>query len=419
MFRMTTLSLYAMIAVLSVPAIVFGAGEVGAAEALSETVGANTAFAVDWYQRAAATPGNVFFSPFSVSSALAMTYGGARGETADQMAKVLRFSLDGEPLHAGFGQLTGELAAPSTEYELSIANALWAQQDFAFLDAYTGLIERHYGAALDLLDFQTNTEQARITINRWVESKTKDRIQELIKPGVLNQATRLVLTNAVYFKGLWAVPFNKKNTREEPFFLSASHTKPAQMMHMTDRFGYFDAGSFQILDMPYKGERLSMTILLPKEVEGLAELEDRISVERLREWFANLSKQKVIVTVPRFTITWEARLDKDLAEMGMPLPFTDAADFSGMTGRRDLFLSAVVHKAFVDVNEEGTEAAAATAVGMALTAAPLAPPPEFRADRPFLFMIRDKRTDSLLFMGRLAEPASANPSGKGILSSAP
>ena len=365
----------------------------------------NTAFAVDLYRSVASTPGNVFFSPLSLSSALAMTYAGARSETAQQMARVLHFPPDQEGLHQAFATLTRDLNARSPDYELYVANALWGQRDFTFLEPFLNTLNSHYGAGLGRVDFKADAENVRGTINRWVEDKTRDKIKDLIGPGILNAATRLVLANAVYFRGLWAEQFKRNKTQDEPFYLSADQTETAPLMSITHTFGYVDGDQFQALEMPYKGKALSMVILLPKEKDGLTGFERSLTPERLTEWITGLREQEVVVTIPRFKVTSEFRLDKTLGAMGMPLAFSDAADFSGMTGKPDLLISAVLHKAFVDVNEEGTEAAAATGVVMAPTAMPVpSHPPVFRADHPFLFLIRDGRSNSILFMGRVANP---------------
>lgn len=365
----------------------------------------NTAFAVALYQKVGATPGNVFFSPLSLSTALAMTYAGARGDTALQMARVLHFPQDQTGLHEAFAALTRDFNAPSPDYELSVANALWGQKDFLFIDPFLATLKTHYGAGLNLVDFVMATENARTTINGWVETRTRDKIKDLLAPGILTPETRLVLTNAVYFKGLWASQFDKQHTRDEPFYLNADKSEPTPLMNIRHTFGYLEEDQFQALEMPYKGKTLSMVILLPKAVDGLATLEHSLTPEKLLDWITAIREQEVIVTLPRFKMTSQFRLEEVLSDMGMPLAFSARADFSGMTGRPDLFISAVVHKAFVDVNEEGTEAAAATAVVMSKTsvAAP-SRPPVFRADHPFLFLIRDRRSNSVLFMGRVANP---------------
>ncbi len=385
----------------------------GATEALSAPqdadagalVRGNNTFALNLYGELKEQEGNLFFSPFSISAALAMTYGGARGNTAAQMEQVLYFEVTAERLHQTFAQLLEQLNARGKKggYQLSVANALWGQQGVGFLKKFLDLTEKHYGAGLQQVDFAAATEAARQTINAWVEKETQGKIKDLIQPGVLNALTKLVLTNAIYFKGTWAEQFDRKATRDTPFTLATRRQVKVPMMHKTENFGYTEAEGFQALELPYAGDDLSMVIFLPREVDGLAALEKELSLENLESWLGGLRRQTVQVSLPRFTMTSEFGLQDVLKSLGMTDAFSGAADFSGMTGRRDLFISAVIHKAFVDVNEEGTEAAAATAVVMMTSAAPR-PPVVFRADHPFLFLIRDNRSGSILFIGRLVNP---------------
>ena len=366
----------------------------------------NTQFALNLYDRLRSRKGNLFLSPYSISSALAMTYAGARGNTAKEMADVLGFELEADALHATFGALTGSLNEKGKEgsFELSVANALWGQKGCNFLDSFLNLNSTYYGAGLNSVDFEGSTEGARQTINAWVEKETRDKIKELLKQGVLSTATRLVLTNAIYFRGNWASQFKEEHTTDGTFNVSATESVMVPMMHKTEEFGYMQTDTFQALELPYEGDDLSMIVLLPRDIEGLDALEQSLAMETLKGLLAELIKQKVVVTLPRFKMTSEFSLAETLAAMGMKDAFSlVTADFSGMTGRRDLFIDAVVHKAYVDVNEEGTEAAAATGVVMKLTAMreePLA----FRADHPFMFLIRDITSGSILFMGRVVNP---------------
>ena len=367
-------------------------------------------FAFDLYGRLKGGEGNLFLSPYSISTALAMTYAGARGETAEQMAEVLRLPASGEAVHGAYGALQSDLnaAGEGGAFELVVANRLWGQKGYAFLPDFLALLEARYGAGLEQLDFARATEAARKTINSWIEKQTRDKIKELLKPGVLDAMTRLVLTNAIYFKGKWAEEFDKKLTRDEDFFPAPEKKVTAPLMHRTAKFGYFEGDGLQALELPYQGDRLAMVVLLPKRnvppgaKDGLAALEASLSAEKVADWLGKLHRREVRVALPRFKTTAEFSLRDTLVAMGM----TDAfgrADFSGMTGTRDLFISAVIHKAFVDVNEEGTEAAAATAVVIR----PLnggGSPPAFRADHPFLFLIRDTKTGAILFLGRILDP---------------
>jgi serine protease inhibitor len=367
----------------------------------------NNVFAVALYGRLRNQSGNLFFSPESISTALAMAYAGARGGTASEMAKTLHFTLPPEKLHPAMGALLSDLNAAHEGYQLSVANALWAQQGYTFLDDFLNLLKTNYGAGLNQVNFKGATEAARLTINQWVEQKTQDKIKDLLQPGALRSDTRLVLTNAIYFKGDWETQFDKAQTKDEDFHLSPAQTTTAPLMHREGRFSYFDGGTFQVLEIPYKSKELSMIVFLPKDPGGVPALEQSLTDSNLQQWLGQLgSVSKVIVTMPKFKMTQQFELGSTLSAMGMPQAFSSSADFAGMTGHRDFAISEVIHKAYVDVNEEGTEAAAATAVTMRALAmpAPQAPPPVFRADHPFVFMIRDDRSASILFMGRMADP---------------
>jgi serpin B len=367
----------------------------------------NNAFAIDLYCQLRTQSGNLFFSPNSISTALSMTYVGARGDTATEMAKTLHFTLPPQRLHPAMGGLLGDLNAPHDGYKLRMANALWAQQGYTFLDDFLKLTKSDYGAGFKQVDFKDATEAARLTINQWVEQQTDDKIIDLLQPGTLSQRTKLVLTNAIYFKGDWQTQFDKAQTGEEDFHLSAVQNAKAPMMHRDGGFNYFDGGTFQILEIPYKSAELSMIILLPNDVGGLFALEQSLTAPNTKQWLGQLRPvPKVILTLPKFKMTRQFELQDSLGAMGMTLAFDAHADFSGMTGNRDFFISAVIHKAYIDLNEEGTEAAAATAVVMRSMMARMQqpPPPVFRADHPFIFLIRDNRSGGILFMGRVADP---------------
>jgi serpin B len=305
------------------------------------------------------------------------------------------------------GSLLGDLNAPHDGYKLRMANALWAQQGYTFLDDYLKLTKSDYGAGFKQVDFKDAPETARLTINQWVEQQTDDKIKDLLQPGVLSSRTKLVLTNAIYFKGDWQTQFDKAQTRDEDFHLSATQNVNAPMMHREAGFNYFDGGTLQILEIPYKSAELSMIVLLPKEVGGMFALEQSLTTPNTRQWLGQLRPiPKVVLTLPKFKMTRQFELQGTLGSMGMTLAFDAHADFSGMTGNRDFFISAVIHKAYIDVNEEGTEAAAATAVVMRSMMARMQQPapPVFRADHPFIFLIRDNRSGGILFMGRVADP---------------
>ena len=374
--------------------------------AIAEAV---NAFAFDLYAQVRGGKGNLFLSPYSISSALAMTYAGARGRTADEMAATLKFPADwlaqADRIHAAFARLNADLNAEGKPYELSVANALWGQKGYGFLKDFLGLTERHYGAGLHEVDFARNTEGARKTINTWVEKQTRDKIKDLIPMGAVQPLTRLVLTNAIYFNGTWMHQFEKKRTKDADFFVTAAEKVTVPTMNQTKHFRHADCGTFQMLQMPYKGNELAMVVLLPKQANGLPALEGQLSGAMLAERLRSLKHENVRLYLPRFTMTWRVLLAGVLKKMGMPLAFSASkADFTGMNGGVEpLWIDEVIHKAFVDVNEEGTEAAAATAVMMLGTGMPRRPV-VFRADHPFLFLIRDTRSGAVLFMGRVVNP---------------
>jgi serpin B len=368
----------------------------------------NNAFAFDLYAQLRSQNGNLFFSPESISTAIAMTYAGARGTTASEMAATLHFTLPAERLHPAMGALLRDLNAAHDSYQLRVADALWAEKDYKFLVDFLKLTSSDYGAGFNRVDFTGAPEAARATINQWVEQKTEDKIKDLISPGAITPSTRLVLTNAIYFKGEWEKHFIKAATEESDFHLSTTQTVKAPLMHLTGRFSYFDGATFQALELPYKSGDLSMIVLLPKEAGGLPALEKSLTAAKVEQWIGQLgTAPKVILTLPRFKMNLAFQLGGTLGAMGMARAFDrNAADFSGMTGERNLWISAAIHKAYVDVNEEGTEAAAATAVIMtgALARQNEPPPIVFRADHPFFFLIRDNRSGSILFMGRVSDP---------------
>lgn len=378
---------------------------------MSEIVGGDSRFATDLYARLKEkTSGNLFFSPYSVSAALAMTYAGAAGETQKQMAEVLHFTVTESELHKAMARLRSSLLADTKKgYQLRVANRLWGRKGYEFLPEFLQTTRRYYGAEMGIVDFAENTEAARQEINGWVEKQTEEKIKDLLGPGVLDPRTRLVLTNAIYFKGDWQKKFNKKTTKEAPFHLSADKEVMVPMMRQTEQFGYLAVGDLQVLEMPYANGELSMVVLLPKEIGGLPQLEKKVTQANLQEWTKGLRRQKVIVYVPRFKMTSQFGLKDTLQAMGMKLAFDDEkADFSRMSRKEGLYISAVIHKAFVDVNEEGTEAAVATGVVMKMKKGPARPrseeTPVFRADHPFVFLIRDNRTGSIVFMGRVVNP---------------
>jgi serine protease inhibitor len=365
----------------------------------------NTEFALDLYRQLRTQEGNLFFSPYSVSTALAMTYGGARGNTQVEMAHTLRFTLGQARLHPALASLKAALNAVQAKgnVQLKVANALWPQEGYTFLDEYLALVEEYYRAAVTALNYG-DAETARTTINTWIEQKTAGKIRDLIPAGILDAMTRLVLTNAIYFKGDWAKRFHEARTTDAPFWVTPAASSDVPMMSQVETLGYSAREpGLQVLELPYAGHDLSMIVLLPDERDGIAALEDALTVENLTSWIDNLRPMEVEVHLPRFKLSCQFGLGNMLKAMGMVDAFDYAADFSGMDGTKSLYISAIIHQASVDVNEEGTEAAAATAVVMKLKALPL-PPPVFRADHPFMFLIRENQTGSILFIGRMANP---------------
>ncbi|MFA6146134.1 MAG: serpin family protein [Patescibacteria group bacterium] len=375
-------------------------------EGINSIISANNQFALDLYSQLKSSEGNIFFSPYSISTAIAMTYEGARGTTAEEMQSVFHFPVDSNLRRSAFASIHNQLNKPDAKYQLSIANALWAQNDYKFLNDYLTTLEQYYAGKATNVDFKNSTEVSRQTINKWVEDKTNDKIKNLFPQGSIDSMTRLVLTNAIYFKGTWIKQFEKNKTSDENFRLSSVNTVKISMMQRTDKdakFNYTETDDLQVLEMPYEGNKLSMMVLLPKN-EDLSSLESSLSLEKINDWKSKLQEQRVDVFMPKFTFDTKYFMNETLAKMGMPTAFTNSADFSGMDGTKDLSIQNVIHQAFVDVNEEGTEAAAATGISMGETSAPPQQTPVFRADHPFLFVIQDKDNGNILFFGRVSNP---------------
>jgi len=372
---------------------------------INSVVSANNQFALDLYSRLKNDDGNIFFSPYSISTALAMTYEGARGKTANEMQSVFHFPTDGSLRKSSFAAIHNQLNKPDAKYKLNIANALWAQNNYKFLNDYLTTLQQYYAGKATNVDFKNSTEEARQTINKWVESKTNNKIKDLFPQGSLNDMTRLVLTNAIYFKGTWIKQFEKSQTKDDDFRVSSADTIKAPMMRRTDKnakFNYAEDDNTQILEMPYEGDKLSMMVLLPKN-DNLSSLESSLSLEKINDWRNKLREQRVDVFMPKFTFDTKYFMNETLAKMGMPTAFTYGADLSGMDGTQNLFIQTVIHQAFVDVNEEGTEAAAGSGVSIGIKS--IAPQTTiFRADHPFIFVIQDKDNGNILFLGRVVNP---------------
>lgn len=352
---------------------------------------------------------NLFFSPFSIQVALAMCARGAAGETRKVMAELLGAPEDNKEQDAAYAELIQHINGDESErpFQLVTANALWGQDGTEFNIDYLKAVADNYDGAFNVVNYINAPAEAVTTINSWVSAKTKDKIKELINIDFINDDTRLILTNAIYFKGKWEEEFKKENTKKEDFSKSDLSTTKVDMMHTKSDYAYYEGDGYQVIDMPYKGEQLSMMVVLPKSAAGLGPMETRWHEEGLYSHvLEEMSEETVILSLPRFKLETEFKLKPVLCNMGAELAFSDYADFSGITTETALKISEVVHKAFVEVNEEGTEAAAATAVGMMrLTSVRMLPPPKtFTADHPFLFFIRDRATNTILFSGHVTNP---------------
>ncbi|NXV69504.1 SPB9 protein, partial [Molothrus ater] len=374
---------------------------------------ANSTFAVDLLRKLCEMKSgrNVFFSPFSISSALSMVLLGARGSTEAQISKVLSLK-NAQDAHNGYQSLLSEINDPNTKYILRTANRLYGEKTFEFLASFIESSQKSYHAGLEQMDFLHAWEDSRKQINSWVEERTEGKIQNLLAEGILDSLTRLVLVNAIYFKGKWEEQFNKQSTRERPFQINKNETRPVQMMFKEANFNMTYIGDFQtkILELPYVGNELSMIILLPDAIQdgstGLERLERELTYEKLIDWInpEMMDSTKVRVSLPRFKLEENYDLKPLLSSMGMPDAFDlGKADFSGISSGNELVLSEVIHKSFVEVNEEGTEAAAATAMVICGCSTVMSTA-EFTADHPFLFFIRHNKTCSILFCGRFCCP---------------
>lgn len=372
---------------------------------------ANNRFGFELLGRVSKPDANAIVSPFSISAALSMTYAGARGDTAAEMARTLHFATEQSRWHPAVGALCADLQPTGDQptYELQIANRLWGQRGAQFNDGFLKITRNNYGAGIQALDFRNDPEAARQTINAWVEEQTKEKIKELIEKGQLRDDTSLVLTNAIYFKSAWEIPFSKSATKPEEF-RSGDEVIKVPMMQATKYYRYAKGESFEAVSLPYKDNALSMVIVLPKKADGLAEVEKEFNADRLAEVLKKLEPTRVELHLPKFKLRESYKLGEALAALGMKKAFSvNDADFSGIS-REPRFLDQVIHQAMLDVDEEGAVAAAATAIR---------PPEKFKrppeeeeklivvkADHPFLFIIRENRTGTVLFLGRLVKPAA-------------
>ncbi len=371
---------------------------------VDDLVAGNNAFAFDLLGELSKEEGNIFFSPFSISTALAMTYAGAAGETADEMAAALHFPEDGSGLHPSYGALLTSLDRGSDleGYLLAPANRLWGQTGYPFVQTFLDITGTHYQAGFEELDFGADSDGSRVTINDWVEDQTAGTIKDLLpeSPPVITPSTKLVLTNAIYFKGNWQTEFDPEETTDLPFYLDDGSSVNVPTMYQKGYFPYVYVDDAILLELPFQGKDLSMIFISPHEMDRLPDIEKAISAELLEEWMGQLDADTLEVYLPRFKMESSFSLSDAMIALGMELAFTESADFSGITGTRDLLISALIHKGFVEVNEEGSEAAAATAVVMTDSMGPL-----FNGNHPFLFLIRDNLTGSILFLGRVSDPS--------------
>jgi serpin B len=378
----------------------------------AELIDGNNAFALDLYRYLKDKEVNFFYSPYSISLALAMTYAGARGETEQQMADTLHYTLPQDQLHPAFNWLDLELESRGTgakgkdgePFQLYITNATWGPDGYEFLPEYLDTLVINYGAGMQLLDFAGDPDGSRVAINDWVSDQTEGRIQDLIPPDVIDSLTRLVLTNAIYFSGAWAEAFDEELTTDGAFHLLDGSQVTVPMMTHTASYGYAEGEGYRAVELPYQGGELSMVIVLPDEgtFEAYEDLLDGDSTDAIVD---SLTYREATLTMPKFEIASDFSLVDALTTLGMPTAFSSGADFSGMDGTQELFVGEVLHKSFITVDEAGTEAAAATAVEMQLKGAPVEPI-EVTVDRPFLFFIRDVETGAILFVGRIMDPTS-------------
>ena len=368
-------------------------------------------FAFSLERRLAQEPGNMVFAPAGVDAVLSLLYSGAAGETAKQMNKLLHFTLKGDTLHAAVGELLNRLGtAPeiphrkAPAYELVTTTALWRQDELPLTDAFFLRARDEYGCVDREVNF-FQPEQARKSIDSWCKKATHGRIPEIVPAGGVDADTRVLLTHAIYFKGDWAHPFKKDATRSEPFHLTATDAADAPMMHQQGTFNYLDEDSLQAVELPYVGETLSMIILLPKQVDGLARLQASLAPDTLQSFLDGRKPAQVDVSLPHFQITRATSLVPALRDLGMADPFDGNADFSGMSPAKGLFVSALFHDVAITVDESGTEAAAGTAAQVKVESQTSAGRPKvFRADHPFLFLIRHNPTGSIVFFGRVSNP---------------
>ncbi|XP_048860224.1 leukocyte elastase inhibitor-like [Brienomyrus brachyistius] len=372
---------------------------------------ANTQFALDFFREVCGTSGNIFFSPLSISAAFAMVYLGAKGNTAGQMSKILSFNMTPD-LHSDLKKFISDIDKPDAPYQLTLANRLYGEKTFSFLKEFLDATRKFYQAELEPMDFIGAAEESCCQINQWVEAQTNGKIMDILKPSAINNTTKLVLVNALYFKGHWLHSFDQYDTREMPFKINERETKPVQMMYLQKvlPFKQIEEYGLQIVEMPYKGDELSMFILLPEEPQNgstpLQKLEKELTLEKINEWTDRKNMDSggyIDLYLPKFKLEDSYDLKEALAHLGMTDAFDEKlADLTGINREGGLFISAAVHKSFIDVNEEGTEAAAATGISIQLCCLIIGK--KFMADHPFLFFIRHNTSKTILFFGRFSSP---------------
>ena len=379
----------------------------------TDLASANNQFAIDLYSDYKSENDNIFFSPWSISSALAMTYEGARGQTATEMAKVFYFPSNLSEMESDYQIMNSLLNKKNRSYSLWNANSLWIEKTYTLNSSYASKMQTYYGGIIASLDFKQEPDESRTVINNWVENKTNDHIKDILPSGSITTDTRLVLANAIYMKANWSEPFDKNLTQEKEFYLSSGQKTKVSMMYQQEHFRYGETNEFQMVELPYAGNELSMLVILPKDdflasITGgnMKAVENSLSAQNLAKWKKEMKTEDVKLSLPKFKFETEYQLGKQLKKMGMPTAFSQYADFSGI-GPENLAISEVFHKAFVEVDEQSTEAAAATVVVIGTTSAPITQPPPpkvFNANHPFIFIIQERSTCAILFLGKVNDP---------------
>lgn len=375
-----------------------------------KSVGVDSAvntFAFDLYKQIQTTKGNFVFSPYSIVTALSMTYVGARGNTQVQMRDVLHIGSVDEFIHSGLFDIDRQLqrAQKKKQFELYVANALWMEKEHSFLNTFLEFQERYYDATMKPVDFKYSSKQTVKIINQWVEKKTDGKIRDLVEPGAIDASTTLVLTNTIFFKGIWETLFDPHITKNLPFSLSEKEILNVPTMYQNAEFGYLAEELFQMIKLPYMGNELSMIVFLPWKTNGLPELEFKLNAALLSSYQARMKKKEIHVFLPRFRSNTPLALSRFLKEMGMTDAFSTRADFSGMDGTRSLLIGKVFHSTLVETDEQGTMASSGTAVVMKPGGTSLIEPPLiFKADHPFMFLIIHEPSGTILFIGRVVNP---------------